>query len=254
MMEEKVREYIDQLEKSFGIRILLVCEAGSRAWGFPSPDSDYDIRFIYKHEKNWYLGLTEERDTIELMSENNNLDFSGWDLRKSLRLLWKSNPPLLEWIHSPVVYKADAEFLEGINIIANQTYSRISNIHHYLSMARNSLSEIENSGTVKLKKLFYALRASVACKWILERDAIPPVAFPKMIDKLDIDDHLKNRIHELIILKSTSCESYLHHQEEELAAFMNECLEKAQRESGSLPSSKGNMKDLNAFFIKTLTD
>lgn len=247
-------EYIDRIEETNGVIVLLACEAGSRAWGFPSPDSDYDIRIIYKHEKDWYLRLTEDKDTIEMMFDNNNTDISGWDLRKSLRLLRKSNPPLLEWIQSPIIYKADSKFLTGINSIAECAYSRIATIHHYLSMARNCMAEIENMRNFKLKKFFYALRASVACKWILERDTIPPVIFPEMVEKLEIKDHLKKRIYELITLKSSSSESYLHHSEPELTAFVFECLDRAQSEAGNLPSSKGNMKELDSFFSKTLTD
>ena len=93
-MEEKIKKYLSDLEKEKAIEILLACETGSRVWGFPSPDSDFDVRIIYKHEKDWYLSLTEEKDTIEYFLENNEIDISGWDLRKSLRLLWKSNPPL----------------------------------------------------------------------------------------------------------------------------------------------------------------
>jgi predicted nucleotidyltransferase len=70
-MEEKIKKYLSDLEKEKGIEILLACETGSRAWGFPSPDSDFDVRVIYKHKKNWYLSLTEEKDTIEYFLENN---------------------------------------------------------------------------------------------------------------------------------------------------------------------------------------
>ncbi|MBK8634828.1 MAG: nucleotidyltransferase domain-containing protein [Saprospiraceae bacterium] len=180
-MEQKIKKYLSDLEKEKGIEILLACETGSRAWGFPSPDSDFDVRVIYKHHKNWYLGLTEEKDTIEYFFENNEIDISGWDLRKSLRLLAKSNAPLLERIQSPIIYKVDNEFLAGINAVAQKTYSRIATIHHYLSMAKKLYSEIENSEEYKLKKLFYALRASVACLWILEKEEIPPIEFAKMV-------------------------------------------------------------------------
>jgi predicted nucleotidyltransferase len=119
-MEVKIKKYLSDLENDKGIKILLACETGSRAWGFPSPDSDFDVRIIYKHDKDWYLSLTEEKDTIEYFLLNNEIDISGWDLRKSLRLLWKSNPPLLERIQSPIIYKVDKEFLIGINIIAQE--------------------------------------------------------------------------------------------------------------------------------------
>jgi predicted nucleotidyltransferase len=153
-MEEKIKKYLADLEKDKGIQILLACETASRAWGFPSPDSDYDVRIIYKHPKDWYLSLVEEKDSIEYFFENNDIDISGWDLRKSLRLLWKSNPPLLERIQSPIIYQVDQDFLNEINVVAQKTYSRIATIHHYLSMAKKSFEEINNVEAYKLKKFF----------------------------------------------------------------------------------------------------
>ncbi len=182
-MEEKIKSYLSDLEKERGIEILLACETGSRAWGFPSPDSDFDVRIIYKHHKDWYLSLTEERDTIEYFLDNNEIDISGWDLRKSLRLLAKSNAPLLERIQSPIIYKADKEFLVGINSVAQKAYSRIATIHHYLSMAKKALDDVAGTEEYKLKRFFYALRASVACLWILDREEIPPIEFAKMLDE-----------------------------------------------------------------------
>ncbi len=251
-MEEKIKKYLSDLEKEKGIEILLACETGSRAWGFPSPDSDFDVRVIYKHKKDWYLSLTEEKDTIEYFLENNEIDISGWDLRKSLRLLWKSNPPLLERIQSPIIYAADKDFLSGINSIAQETYSRIATIHHYLSMAKKALEEVVNSDDYKLKRFFYALRASVACIWILEKEEFPPIEFGKVINGLDLPQNLVTRIKELIELKSTISESYLHKGEQELVKFMESCIEKAENESKSLLTSKAQMKELNEFFIKTV--
>ncbi len=252
MIEEKIKKYLSDLEKEKGIEILIACETGSRAWGFPSPDSDFDVRIIYKHDKDWYLSLTEEKDTIEYFLDNKEIDISGWDLRKVLRLLWKSNPPLLERIQSPIIYKVDKDFLTEINSIAQKTYSRIATIHHYLSMAKKALEEVTNAEEYKLKKFFYALRASIACLWILEREEIPPIEFSKMLNGLDFQGFLKARIRELIELKSTKSESYLHKGENELIEFMKTCIERTDGESQSLPASKGQMTDLNDFFRKLL--
>lgn len=251
-MEEKIKKYLSDLEKEKGIEILLACETGSRAWGFPSLDSDFDVRVIYKHDKDWYLSLTEEKDTIEYFLENNEIDISGWDLRKSLRLLAKSNPPLLERIQSPIIYKVDKEFLTGINSVAQKAYSRIATIHHYLSMAKKAFEEVTNAEDYKLKKFFYALRASVACLWILEKEEIPPIEFGKMLNGLHLPANLKTRIGELIEIKSTISETYRHKGEPVLIEFMKACIERAENESQSLPASKGKMTDLNDFFLKTL--
>lgn len=251
-MQEKIKKYLFDLEQEKGIEILLACETGSRAWGFPSPDSDFDVRIIYKHQKDWYLSLLEEKDTIEFFLDNNEIDISGWDLRKSLRLLWKSNPPLLERIQSPIIYKVDSEFLININSIAQKTYSRIATIHHYLSMAKKAFDEVTSLQEYKLKKFFYALRASVACLWILEKEEMPPIEFSKMLIGLDLQENLLTRINQLIEIKSAISETYLHTGEKELIDFMQSCINRADKEFKSLPSSKGQMNDLNEFFRKTL--
>lgn len=252
-MTEKIIQYLDKIEKEKEIKILLACETGSRAWGFPSPDSDFDIRIIYVHKKDWYLSLSEKKDSIELMFENNDIDITGWDLRKSLRLLQKSNPPLLERIQSPILYKSDNDFLVEINELANSQYSRIATIHHYLSMAKKFREELKESEYYKLKKFFYALRSATACKWILEREEMPPIEFQKMIDGLNIESNLLNRIGELIELKATISESYLHKGENELISFIENCINSADEQRNSLPSSNGDVTQLNSFFLKMLS-
>jgi len=252
-MNEKIIQYLDQIEKEKEVKILLACETGSRAWGFPSPDSDFDIRIIYVHKKDWYLSLSEKRDSIDLMLENNEIDITGWDLRKSLRLLQKSNAALLERIQSPILYKHNSSFLTEMNELANSQYSRIATIHHYLSMAKKFLEELKEKEDYKLKKFFYALRSATACKWILEKDEMPPIEFQKMIDGLSIENNLKKRVNELISLKVTISESYLHNGETELINFIENCINSADEKRKSLPTSKGNPDELSSFFLKTLS-
>ncbi|NQX90959.1 MAG: nucleotidyltransferase domain-containing protein [Flavobacteriales bacterium] len=252
-MKEKINQYISQLEQEKDIHILLACETGSRAWGFPSPDSDFDVRIIYKHKKDWYLTLSEKKDSIERFFENNEIDISGWDLRKSLRLLYKSNASLIERIQSPIIYKSDDVFMLEILDHAKQSYSRIAAIHHYLNLSLNALEGLDESGEYKLKKFFYALRSATACLWILNKEDIPPIEFPKMLNGLDIPDDVLNRIYELIEFKSFKDESYMHSGEETLFTFMRNALNKAKEERHGLPGSNRNMDQLNAFFLKSIS-
>jgi len=252
-MKKKISYYLSKIEEEKDVKILLACETGSRAWGFPSPDSDFDIRIIYKHKKDWYLSLNEKRDSIDLMFENNEIDITGWDLKKSLKLLQKSNAPLLERIQSPIIYKCVDEFLTEMKLVAQNQYSRIATIHHYLSMAKKFTEELKENEEYKLKKFFYALRSATACKWILEREEMPPIEFMKMINGLNISNSLKSRINKLISLKSTISESYFHKGEKELLSFIENCIIEADEKRQSLPPSKGNMKELNVFFLKTLS-
>jgi predicted nucleotidyltransferase len=170
-----------------------------------------------------------------------------------LRLLQKSNPPLLERIQSPILYKSDNDFLVEINELANSQYSRIATIHHYLSMAKKFTEELKEKEDYKLKKFFYALRSATACKWILEREEMPPIEFQKMLDGLNIESDLLNRISELIKLKATISESYLHKGENELISFIENCINSADEQRNSLTSSKGDVKELNSFFLKMLS-
>ena len=250
--EGKIEQYLDKLEQEKEIKILLACETGSRAWGFPSPDSDFDVRLIYLHKKDWYLSLAEQKDSIEVMYENKQIDISGWELRKTLRLLQKSNPALLERIQSPITYRCDEVFLAAIKQLAEGQYSRIAAIHHYLSMAKKSLEEIRSKETYKLKTFFYALRAATACKWILEKEEMPPIELSKMINGLILQGHLTNRIRDLIALKSTKHEGYLHTGEAELISFIENCIAAAEEKGKKLPAAKGNSGELDVLFRDTL--
>ena len=251
-MKVKINKYLKEIEEEKSIKILLACETGSRAWGFPSPDSDFDIRVIYLHQEDWYLGLGEKKDSFERMLENNDLDITGWDLRKSLRLLKKSNAPLLERIQSPIIYRADTQFVADILELSKQFYSKIATIYHYLSMAKKIFEEVKSGNEYKLKKLFYALRTAVACKWILESDQIPPIEFSRMISGLKIEKGLKSKIADLISLKSTYSEAYFHKGESEIFDFIETIIAEADQKASHLPAAKGNIKELDRFFIKTL--
>src|SRR6476619_733662 len=136
-MKKEILKRLDQIERKENVRIFYACESGSRAWGFESTDSDWDVRFIYVHPRDWYLSIDveEKRDVIE-RTINDELDISGWDIRKALKLLRKSNPPLLEWLTSPIVYKEIGETAKQLREAMAQFYSPISAFYHYLHMAK----------------------------------------------------------------------------------------------------------------------
>lgn len=130
-----VEARLTALEEEHDVRVLFAAESGSRAWGFPSPDSDYDVRLIYVHRREWYLSVLEGRDVIETPLDNRGLDVAGWDLRKALRLFLKSNPALYEWLVSPIVYR-DAVGLAGeLRDLAERVYSRRALAEHYLKIS-----------------------------------------------------------------------------------------------------------------------
>lgn len=248
LMETQIQHKLKDIEAQYGVKILYACETGSRAWGFPSPDSDYDVRMIYAHDIDWYLSLSDKKDTIEFMSEDGELDITGWDIKKCLKLMWKSNGALLERVQSPILYREEPGIQELLQSYSQRCFAPIAAMHHYLGMARNSFSDVEGKDEVKLKKLFYALRATLCCKWILEKDAVPPIVFATMVDELAFDESLKRRVRELVEIKSGQSEGYYHPAEKELNAFIVSELDKGGKAFNSLKGRKDNQTDLDALF------
>lgn len=179
-MEKKIVRKLQEIEEKEDIKILLAVESGSRAWGFASPDSDYDVRFIYVRKKEAYLRLEKMRDVIELPI-NEVLDINGWDLQKTLRLLHKSNPTLFEWSLSPIVYMK-TEFADEFRQIIQDYFSTKRSLYHYISMAEGNYRGYLNGELVKAKKYFYVLRPILACRWILDKGTPPPVRFSELME------------------------------------------------------------------------
>jgi predicted nucleotidyltransferase len=246
-----IQEKIKELEHTHAIRILFACESGSRAWGFPSPDSDYDVRFIYAHQKEWYLSIQEKRDVIEL-PVNKELDISGWDLRKALRLLSKHNAVLFEWIQSPIVYHVRGEFVKEFKEIAAPCFSPIAGLHHYLNSAKNHFTEC-GSTEVKLKRYFYCLRSTLAGLWIARYKTIPPMELNQLLPVIE-KPALVQTIQDLVQLKASKDEAYLHSRIEELEEFLKEGIAVCENAASSLPSSSPDYENLNAFLRSMIED
>ncbi len=247
-METKIKDKLKDIEQQHNVKVLYACETGSRAWGFPSPDSDYDVRIIYMHEMDWYLSLSDKKDTIEFMSEDGELDVTGWDIKKCLKLMWKSNGALLERVQSPVIYREEKNIAWVLKEYADRCFAPIATMHHYLGMAKNSFEDIDGKDEIKLKKLFYALRATLACKWILEKDSVPPIVFMTMVNELSFDQKLKDKIVALIELKSVKNESYVHPAEKDLNTFIIAELAVAKDKFESLSGRKEREVDLDSLF------
>ena len=199
-MNEKIIEELKRIEEKENIRILYAVESGSRAWGFASSDSDYDVRFIYVRNKDFYIRLDETRDVIEYPI-NELLDINGWDISKVLKLIYSSNPTIFEWIQSPIVYRTSKE-IEELKKLGNRYFSNIKLINHYYRIALEHYNKyINGNEDVKLKKYFYILRSLSAAKYVSLYNDIPPIEFSKLrnvgipskFDKI-IDDLLDIKI------------------------------------------------------------
>ncbi|KVN43985.1 nucleotidyltransferase domain-containing protein [Burkholderia ubonensis] len=177
---ERVLAELDDVERRHDVKVLFACESGSRGWGFASPDSDYDVRFVYVHRRDWYLRVEPQRDVIERPLDD-ELDVSGWELRKALQLLHRSNPTLLEWLDSPVVYREDALLASRLRALAGAFFSPLRGRHHYLSMAKKNFRGYLQGDTVRYKKYLYVLRPLLAVRWIDMGLGMPPMQFAKLV-------------------------------------------------------------------------
>ena len=183
-MEKRILEILTDIEREERVRILYACESGSRAWGFSSPDSDYDVRFIYVRPLEGYLTLTPGSDVIERMYKEENIDLASWDLRKALPLFAKSNPSFYEWIVSPIVYREDADFMARVRSLMVECFIPKASFRHYLGIAENhNLRYLEKKG-ITLKRFLYYFRSLLCCKWVTERRTPPPVEFSRLCHEM----------------------------------------------------------------------
>ena len=207
-MRTQVLQALRDIEARHDVTVLFACESGSRGWGFASPDSDYDVRFIYVHRLPWYLTVAPGRDVIDLPisgsgaapgrpkqasapsggSEDTQvpsvgatpLDVNGWDLRKALGLMRESNPTLLEWLRSPIVYREEADTMAQFRALAAQVFSNAKGWHHYASMAKKNFREHLQADEVRYKKYLYVLRPLLAARWIRTQPGVPPMRFAEL--------------------------------------------------------------------------
>ena len=224
---EEINNLLGQVENEYGVEILYACESGSRAWGFASPDSDYDIRFIYKRKEEDYLRVDEIADTIEIPIEN-DLDPGGWDVRKSLSLLKKSNGALIEWLHSPIVYREKAGFLHEWRNTCLEVMSEGKLHDHYRGIAKRfwktSLHEGNaEAGEVRAKSYLYCLRGALSAKYVAQKKKPAPVEFEKLLCCLP--DELSPVVDDLLEYKSESGEKQGMERLPELDAFLKEEVE-----------------------------
>jgi len=219
-MFEEIKKELARIEKESDIQILLAVESGSRAWGFASTDSDWDVRYIYIHPLDWYLKIDDLKDSQEEMLPN-ELDFAGWELKKALKLFRKSNPPMLEWLRSPIIYTQQFSTAAKLREMSEEFFNPKSCMYHYLSMAKNNFREFLQKDFVKSKKYFYVLRPVLACDWIREKNSFPPMEFQDLVDSEVKDEKVKFEITELLKRKMAGEEL----KEEPKIEILNEFLE-----------------------------
>ena len=207
-MKNEIIDHLKKLEEKQGIKILMAVESGSRAWGFPSPDSDYDVRIVYIHNANWYLSINEKKNSLDYF-HGELLDLNGWDIRKTLSLLRNSNATPFEWAQSPIVYFEESGFRKELLELAQQFFQPYHSLNHYKGIAKNSYRINEETGEIKLKKLFYVIRPLFAINWIQKKMTMPPMDIFNLMTAVE-DEAIKAKIQELIKLKETANEDFVY--------------------------------------------
>ena len=249
-MKEKIQEQLRRIEEAENIKILLAVESGSRAWGFASPDSDYDVRFIYIRRLEDYLRLDAIRDVIELPIDD-VLDINGWDLQKTLRLLHKSNPTLFEWFSSPIVYQ-ETEFADKFRDLMMHYFSSKKTMYHYVSMAEGNYREYLKGDLIRAKKYFYVLRPVLACQWILDWGTPPPMLFSELL-KAELPVELIDVVNQLLELKMNSPEVKLIKRISEINEYLDESIPRIKRAVRLLEDSlTPDWNELNQLFLQEL--
>ena len=249
-MYQQISSALKTIEKKEDVCILYAVESGSRAWGFASPDSDYDVRFIYVRHAKDYLKLEKVRDVIE-WQQDSILDINGWDLQKALRLLRNSNPTLFEWSNSPIIYRT-TETWENIKKEINRYFLMKAGLHHYLSTATSNYQEYLKGETVKLKKYFYVIRPLLACKWILKKKCPPPMLFSDLVEA-ELEQEMRPTIDKLLQLKTITSEVGEGRRIDALNEYIDKLIAQLQIVIEALPAdTKPGWEKLDELFLSAL--
>lgn len=255
-IQKEIRENLDAIEKEYNVRILLAVESGSRAWGFASPDSDYDIRFIYVHEPEEYLRIDSMKDVIEWQLDE-VLDINGWDLKKALLAFAKGNPNVMEWANSPIIYREAPEW-KTLKDTAFHYFSEKSALCHYYGTANNTYLSFLTGDQIRYKKYFYALRPLLCCRWIERYHQVPPMEFGTLLGLFSEQEEGLTRelyasIRELLDRKAETEEKDLNPQMPAIIDFIqSECLRQKQISDAAPDDHKHDYTELNKAFRRIL--
>lgn len=252
-MKENIIKKLEELEKEHDIKIFHAVESGSRAWGFASQDSDYDVRFLYYHRPEWYFSVLKQADNLVQMQENNLLDFAGWELKKTLNLLLKGNMSLYEWIQSPIVYKQSKEF-ETLKALAQEFYNPKALMFSYVGLAENNYNAYADREKPKLKKYLYILRTLAACRWIEQQQTPPPIEIDKLKGVFCQDPLIWEFLNHLIEEKKKGTELGLIDSPALINRWIEEQLSYYTSYATSLPDLVKDTAPLSNFFYKTVME
>ncbi len=247
----QIKDKIEAVEKESGVKVLMASEAGARAWGVESRDSGYDIRFIYASKIEHYLSFKRQQNTMELPMDAGLIEMNGWDINKALGWMWKSNAPLFEWIHSPIIYYADHNWLHEFKSLSVQYFSPMAVFFHYFNIGATAL-DFCRGPQYNLNELFYALRALTAAKWVAEQQTLPPVVLDEILEGINMPREVKDGILFHKQLKAQMTEPYAVEASEIIRGYMLEVWLDLRGKSEGLSGHQGGVEALDKFYRNTI--
>lgn len=245
----QIKNKLAEIEVTENVKVIMAVESGSRAWGFESPDSDYDVRFIYARKPEDYIRLNPVRDVIEWQLDD-VYDVSGWDLQKALRLMHGSNPALHEWCNSPIVYMEN-EFAKSLRELAAECFLPKKALYHYISMTRHNYNTYLTGNDVRIKKYFYALRPVLAARWVADNGTPPPMLFDELVSS-ELHPELLPVVKNLVRVKKETSELGTGPKIPELDQYIREQMELMQKAADKAENLKNDWSKLEEFFRSTV--
>ena len=218
-IKDVIMQKLWEAEKAHNVKILFAIESGSRGWGFAATDADYDCRFVYAKPRDWYLSVFEKKDFVDCASDA-IYDINGWDLKKFLLHITKSNAVTFEWLSSNEIYMKNEDAVEPLQALAESFFNPVAVSYHYLSTARNKLAEILSTDHAKIKRYFYALRPLANLQFIWQYGKMPPMEFTRTLSEIDSPGEIVADIRELMAIKCQSNENDLTPRNERLVSYI----------------------------------
>ncbi len=249
-MREEILISLTSLEAEQGIRVLYACESGSRAWGFASRDSDWDVRFFFVHPQREYLRVQLPADHLH-RDLPGDLDITGWDLRKALHHAAKSSASVLEWLGSPVVYFDRDGFAAEMRRLARGCFRVRPTVHHYLGLAKQLWAQAGEGAELNGKKCLYVIRATLCARWALTHGTPPPVAFAELLPLID-DAVLREEVRQFVALKLEARESDALPVSGALRRFLSDTRAACDEEQAALTTADPDLSPVDDFFQRTL--